>query len=42
MFPKLWEASGLSYEALLVKLVKLGLERHRKRHALRTQPSSSI
>lgn len=29
MYPKLWEASGLSYPALLDELVRLALERHR-------------
>ncbi len=28
MYPKLWEASGLSYPALLDRLVELALERH--------------
>ena len=28
MYPKLWAASGLSYPALLDRLVELGLERH--------------
>lgn len=28
MFPKLWEASGLSYPALLDRLIELALERH--------------
>jgi len=28
MYPKLWEASGLSYSKLLDKLIDLGLERH--------------
>jgi D-alanine-D-alanine ligase len=36
MFPKLWEASGLPYEELLDRLVGLGLERHARRAALRT------
>ncbi len=36
MFPKLWEASGIAYDALLARLVDLGLERHRQRAALRT------
>jgi D-alanine-D-alanine ligase len=36
MFPKLWEASGLPYADLLVKLVELGRARHRDRSALRT------
>lgn len=37
MFPKLWEASGLSYSELLDRLVSLGLERHRERARLRTE-----
>jgi D-alanine-D-alanine ligase len=37
MFPKLWEASGLGYVALLTELVELGIARHRERAALRTQ-----
>ena len=36
MFPKLWEASGLPYEELLDRLVGLGLARHARRAALRT------
>ena len=31
MYPKLWEASGLSYPDLLDKLIDLGLERYRRR-----------
>lgn len=30
MYPKLWEATGLSYPALLDKLVQLALDRHQK------------
>jgi D-alanine-D-alanine ligase len=30
-YPKLWEASGLSYAALLDRLIELALERHRER-----------
>jgi D-alanine-D-alanine ligase len=37
MFPKLWEASGVSYTDLLSQLVELGLARHRERAALRTE-----
>jgi D-alanine-D-alanine ligase len=29
MYPKLWEASGLPYPALLDQLIELGFERHR-------------
>ncbi len=36
MYPKLWEATGLSYQALLDKLIALALERHREKSALRT------
>ncbi len=36
MFPKMWEASGLSYERLLTRLLELGQERHARRAALRT------
>jgi D-alanine-D-alanine ligase len=36
MFPKLWEASGLPYDALVARLVELGLERHHERRRLRT------
>jgi D-alanine-D-alanine ligase len=36
MFPKLWEASGLSYALLVARLVELGLERHAERKLLRT------
>jgi D-alanine-D-alanine ligase len=31
MYPKLWEASGLSYRDLIDRLVELALERHRER-----------
>jgi D-alanine-D-alanine ligase len=30
-YPKLWEASGLAYPALLDRLIELALERHRER-----------
>jgi D-alanine-D-alanine ligase len=36
MFPKLWEATGLGYAALLDRLVELALERHASKQALRT------
>jgi D-alanine-D-alanine ligase len=35
MFPKLWELSGLSYAALVARLVQLGAERHAVRARLR-------
>ncbi|MEE9235887.1 MAG: D-alanine--D-alanine ligase family protein, partial [Candidatus Acidoferrales bacterium] len=31
MYPKLWEASGLSYPELLDRLIELALERHREK-----------
>jgi D-alanine-D-alanine ligase len=31
MYPKLWQASGLSYSRLLDELIKLALERHARR-----------
>jgi D-alanine-D-alanine ligase len=34
MFPRLWQASGLSYPALLDRLIELSLERHRRRAEL--------
>jgi D-alanine-D-alanine ligase len=36
MYPRLWEASGLPYPALLDRLIELGLERHRERTRLET------
>ena len=36
MYPKLWEASGLPYPALLDRLIALALERHGEKQALRT------
>jgi D-alanine-D-alanine ligase len=35
MYPKLWEASGLSYRDLLTRLIELALRRHDRRQALR-------
>ena len=35
MYPKLWEASGLPYPALLDRLVQLALERHREKQRTR-------
>jgi D-alanine-D-alanine ligase len=37
MFPKMWEATGLSYPDLLDRLVQLGLERHQGRARLKTR-----
>jgi D-alanine-D-alanine ligase len=36
MYPKMWEASGLPYPALLDRLIALALERHQERQRLRT------
>ena len=36
MYPKLWEASGVSYPALLDRLIALALERHADKQRLRT------
>jgi D-alanine-D-alanine ligase len=36
MYPKLWQASGLSYPRLLDKLIELAIERHAARLKLRT------
>jgi D-alanine-D-alanine ligase len=36
MYPRLWEASGLPYPALLDRLIELALERHRRRSELET------
>ena len=38
MYPKLWEASGLSYSKLVGNLVKIALERYRRRSSLITSP----
>lgn len=37
MYPKLWEASGLPYPALIDELVALALERHERRSRLSTK-----
>ena len=36
MYPKLWEASGLSYPELLDRLIQLALERHQAKSRLKT------
>ncbi|HOH09168.1 MAG TPA: hypothetical protein PLF89_16720, partial [bacterium] len=36
MYPKMWEASGLPYSALLDELIELALRRQERRRALRT------
>jgi D-alanine-D-alanine ligase len=41
MYPKLWEASGVSYGALVDRLITLALERHQVRRALATRYTPS-
>ncbi len=36
MYPKLWEASGISYTELIDKLIQLAIERHNKEKRLKT------
>jgi D-alanine-D-alanine ligase len=36
MYPKLWEASGLSYPALIDRLITLAIERHEQKKKLKT------
>jgi D-alanine-D-alanine ligase len=36
MYPKMWEASGLSYPRLLDRLIQLAIERHSEKQRLRT------
>jgi D-alanine-D-alanine ligase len=36
MYPKLWEATGVSYSALLDRLIDLALERQREKEELVT------
>jgi D-alanine-D-alanine ligase len=36
MYPQMWEASGLSYAALIDRLIALALERHGEKQRLRT------
>ena len=36
MYPKMWEATGLTYAALLDRLLALALERHAEKQRLRT------
>jgi D-alanine-D-alanine ligase len=38
MYPKLWEASGLSYRELVDRLITLAVERHSVEHGLKTIP----
>ncbi len=36
MYPKLWEASGISYTELIDRLIRLALERHERENRLKT------
>jgi len=36
MYPKMWEASGVSYPELIDRLIALALERHAEKQQLRT------
>jgi D-alanine-D-alanine ligase len=36
MYPKLWEASGLSYAALIDRLIELAIERHEEKRRSET------
>ncbi len=42
MYPKLWEASGLSLAALLDELIRLAFERRDRRARLRTSPPAEL
>jgi D-alanine-D-alanine ligase len=37
MYPKMWEATGLSYPQLIDELVRLALERHERRSRFSTK-----
>ena len=36
MYAKMWEASGITYPALVDRLIQLALERHAEKQQLRT------
>jgi D-alanine-D-alanine ligase len=38
MYPKLWEASGVTYTELITELIDLAVQRHTKKSGLRTTP----
>ncbi len=38
MYPKLWEASGISYGELVTRLIELAMERHAVEQGLKTTP----
>jgi D-alanine-D-alanine ligase len=35
MYPKMWEASGIGFAALIDRLIALALERHERKKATR-------
>ena len=35
MYPKLWQAAGMTYSELVTRLIELALEKHRSRQALK-------
>ena len=37
MYPKMWAASGMSYQRLLDKLIKLAIIRHKEKNRLSTE-----
>ena len=39
MYPKLWEATGVSYRELLDRLIQLALDRHRRKLQIKTELS---
>ena len=41
MYPRLWEASGLSYRDLVSRLISLALERYNQHKLLKTSYSPS-
>lgn len=36
MYPKMWEATGVSYKDLITKLIKFGFEKHQEEKSLKT------
>ncbi len=42
MYPKLWEATGISYSALIDKLILLAVERHQKEKLLTTSYKAKV
>jgi len=39
MYPKLWEASGISYQELIDRLIQLAIERHKRKSSLKVSYS---